>query len=284
MLRRGIVVLAVVIGLGMALYGHSHAQVMEGRLVVTDVTPVQFCVVWAASEPASGWVHVFLDPEGSIPCLEAVVKSESAEHPPAEDIGVMKVSVVGLEPDKEYFFQTETTLKKDNAVYLSPIRSVRTEKRSDIVRNDVLVQEVTIGETEPAPGMLVVASVDQASYPVSGWVADGVPAQYAAIDTNNFYDKDTHENLELQGGETVYLMVVGGALGAAETQETIPDETGGMQKLSRAVSVSASGSRTAVAVKKDSEGTVVSASGGGCFISTVCGNEECQSPNVKFTP
>ena len=274
MLRRGIVVLVVVFGLGLALCGNSHAQVIEGSLVVTDVTPVQFCVVWATSGPASGWVHVFLDPEGTIPCLEAVVKSESAEHPPAENIGVMKVRVVGLEPEREYFFQTETTVKKDNAVYLSPLKSVRTEKRSDIVRNDVLVQKVTIGETDPAPGMLVIAAVEEASYPVSGWVGDGVPAEYAAIDTNNFYDKKDHVNLELQGGEAVYLTVVGGFLGTAEIQETIPDETGGMQKLSRAVSLSATGSRTAVAVKKDSEGTVVSASGGGCFVSTVCGNEK----------
>ena len=68
----------VIFGLGVAICGSVQAQVIEGSLAVTDVTPKQFCVVWATSEPASGWVHVFSDPEGTMPALEAVVKSRRA--------------------------------------------------------------------------------------------------------------------------------------------------------------------------------------------------------------
>jgi len=239
------------LGLGMSVCGSSHAVVIEDTLMVTDVTPVQFCAVWATSEPAFGWLNVFLDPEATTPYTEAVVISESAEHPPAEDIGVMKVKMVGLKPDTEYFFQTETIAKDDNAVYLSPLERVRTEKASIIVRNDVFVPKVGIGENKSALGLLVIASVDKASYPVSGWVGDGVPDGWAAIDTNNFYDMETHVNLELEGGEVVNLMLFGGSLGSVETQETVPEEKGGIQPLEVAVNLPGSGSVPAISAPQD---------------------------------
>jgi len=273
------------LGLGMSVCGSSHAVVIEDTLMVTDVTPVQFCVIWATSEPAFGWLNVFLDPEATTPYTEAVVISESAEHPPAEDIGVMKVKVVGLKPDTEYFFQTETIAKAENTIYLSPIKRVRTEKASIIVRNDVLVHKVGIGENKPALGMLVIASVDKASYPVSGWVGHGVPDQWGAIDTNNFYDRETHVNLELEGGEVINLMLFGGSLGSVETQETVPEETGGIQSLEIAANLPDSGSGPTISPPQDSmpdsgSGPTISppqdstggggADGGGasCFIAT----------------
>jgi hypothetical protein len=242
MFKRGIFGLLLLLGLGMTVYSPSHGAIIESSLVVTDVTPVKFCVIWGTREPATGWVSVFLDPEGARPWTGAVVKSESPEHPPAEGIGVMKINVMGLQPDTEYFFRTHTTLKKNNVAYESPMTRVKTEKASVVVRNDVLVQKVNVGETDPAPGMLVIASVEGGSYPITGWVGDGVPDEWAAIDTNNFYSRKTHVNLELRGGEMIKLKVFGGSLGSGETEETIPEESGGIQPLSGAVSLKISGS------------------------------------------
>jgi hypothetical protein len=257
------------LGVGMSVCGSSHAVVIEDTLMVTDVTPVQFCVVWATSEPAFGSLNVFLDPEATTPYMEAVVISQSAKHPPAEDIGVMKVKVVGLKPDTEYFFQTETIAKDDNAVYLSPLKRVRTEKASIIVRNDVLVHKVGIGENRPALGTLVIASADKASHPVSGWVGDGVPDRWAAIDTNNFYDRETHVNLELEGGEVINFILFGGSLGSVETQQTVPEEKGGMQPLEVAANIPDSGSGPAISPPQDSTGGGGADSGvGNCFIAT----------------
>jgi len=268
MAKRGIYFILLALGLGMSVYG-SHAAVIENSFMVTDVTPVQFCAVWATSEPAFGTLNVFLDPEATTPCTEAVVISESAEHPPAEDIGVMKVKAAGLKPDTEYFFQTETIAKADNTIYLSALKRVRTEKASIIVRNDVLVQKVAIGEDKPALGMLVIASVDKASHPVSGWVGDGVPDQWGAIDTNNFYDRETHVNLELEGGELVNLMLFGGSLGSVETQGTVPEETGGMQPLEVAANLPDSGSGPTTSTPQDSmHGAEAYSGGGNCFIAT----------------
>jgi hypothetical protein len=269
MFKRGILGVLLVVGFLMTVHSNAQGGVIENSLVVTDVTPVQFCVIWGTNEPASGWLDVFADREATIPLTQAVVKAESPAHPPAESIGVMKVRVVGLKADTEYFFRTQTTLKKSNEVLLSPVYRVKTEKASVIVRNDVLLQKVSIGETDPAPGMLVIASVDGASYPVSGWVGDGVPGQYAPIDTNNFYNSQTHANLELRGGEVINLTVFGGSLGSAEIQETIPEESGGMQQLSRAVSFSIAGSSSGASGQVSGAAATGASGGGGCFISAL---------------
>ena len=238
MLRRSIFAFLLVLGISMAVCSSGQGAVIEGSLVVTDVTPVKFCAVWGTEEPATGWVNVFLE-NGSTPWTGAVVKSESSEHPPAEGIGVIKVTVTGLKADTEYFFSARTTLS-NGAVYESPLIAVRTEKASVVVRNDVLLKEVQLGGTDPALGILVIASVEGASYPITGWVADGVPKEYAAVDTNNFYSAQTHVNLELAGGELMKVTVFGGSLGSVEADETIPAESGGMQHLSRAMSLAGS--------------------------------------------
>lgn len=264
MAKRKICILLIVFGLLVPLWSTSQAAVINGSLRVTDVTPVQFCVVWGTTEPAYGTVNVFEDPAEQTPVPKAVVTFESSAHPPAEDIGVMKVKVVGLKPDTEYFFQTETILKADNSSHLSPILSVKTEKASIIVRNDVLAPKVSVDGIKPALGMLVIAMVEGASYPVSCWVADGMPQQWGAVDANNFFDKNTHVNLELQGGELVDLVLFGGSLGSAEAQTTVPLETGGIQSL-KAVSLQLTGGPASSAVPAAAGG----GGGGGCFISTL---------------
>jgi hypothetical protein len=216
----------------------GQAIVIEDSLMVTDVTPVKFSVVWATSEPATGWVNVFLDADGAIPCAEAKVEFESAKHPPAEELGVMKVRIGGLKPNTCYYFQIVSVAKKNNIAFvfpketpLPPDQMVRTEKASRIVRNDVLVHQVGDGSDKTSMGTLVVAYVAGASYPVTGWAGYGVPDQWAPINANNFFDTKNHVNLELVGGEEIILMRFGGLKGSEEIQTAIPEETGGMQQF-----------------------------------------------------
>ena len=261
------------IGLLTTGYGNGHGIVLDGSLIVTDVTPVQFCVVWVTSEPAYGWVKVSLDPEGKVPCREAEVTFESAEYPPAENLGVMKVRVTGLKPDTEYFFQAKSTTKNDGIEYLSPLNRLRTEKNSVIVRNDLLAYKVSIGDNTPAPGTLVIASVENASHPISGWVGGGgVPEQWGAIDTNNFYGRNTSVNLEVEGGEVINLTLLGGSLGSVETQETVPEETGTMQELKTSARLLDSQSGLTASVPQNGvNGSEGSGGGSGCFISAASG-------------
>ena len=253
----------------------SEAGIIDtASLRVTDVTPVQFKVVWATAEPAVSSSRVFLDENGTLPCAEAEVISESAQHPPAEDIGVMKVRVTGLKPDTSYFFQMESKSKITDTVSLypqsPPFLEVRTEKSSTVVRNDVLAQKIDAADSQPSKGMLVIASVAKASYPVSGWVGDGVPEQWAAIDMNNFYDRDSHSNLQLSGGEVIDLTLFGGSLGSFDTQDAVPSATGNIQPLSNAIQLPVSGPTPSPSPTPAPEGggSGGGGGGGGCFIAT----------------
>ena len=268
-LRRHLVLL-ILISLGLIVPGLSYGSVIIADSVqVTDVTTVQFSVVWGAIEPATGTVKVFADSDGTVPVTEALVTPESSNFPPAEDLGVMKVRVVNLKPDTQYYCQIQTTSKNSGIVTsypeTPPYIGVRTEHTSGIVSNDVLAQEISIGNGKSTQGTLVIAKVDQASYPLTGWAGDGVPDGWIAIDMNNFYDKDTRTNLELVGGEPIFLTYFGGALGSVETNDTVPAETGGIQQVSVKASLPASGSGGDSSSTSDSSG---GGGGGACFIAT----------------
>ena len=229
---------SVFLTLCMLLFAHGMcgAEVISpAHLTITDVIPTAFSVVWTTSEPATCGLNVFLNAEGTAPYDGVQIISESSQHFPAENIGVMKVRVVGLEPGSQYFFQTKTTFKTDGSVSLypesPPFIEARTEQSSIVVNNDVLVQQIKPPEGKSNLGTLLIGIVDKASYPISGWTREGVPHNWAEIDTNNFYDKDTHVNLELEGGEVINLTVLGGGLCFVETQDTVPEENGESQLL-----------------------------------------------------
>ena len=250
--------------------GPSDASIIIAASVqVTDVTPVQFSVVWGTVEPATSTLKVFADADGIVPATEGLIIPESNNFPPAEDLGVMKVRVVNLKPDTQYYCQIQTTSKNSGIVTsypeTPPYIGVRTEHTSGIVSNDVLAQEISIGNGKSTQGTLGIVKVDQASYPLTGWAGDGVPDGWIAIDMNNFYDKDTRTNLELVGGEPIFLTYFGGALGSVETNDTVPAETGGIQQLSVKASLPASGSGGDSSSTSDSSG---GGGGGACFIAT----------------
>jgi Raf kinase inhibitor-like YbhB/YbcL family protein len=216
--------------------GVCGAEIISpAQLTITDVTPVSFSVVWTTSEPATCSLNVFVDAQGTTPYDEAEILSESSRHPPAEDIGVMKLRVLGLKPGSQYFFQTKTTFKRNGTVSLypegPPFIEVKTETSSIVVFNDVLTQQIIVGGGRLTLGTILIAQLDSASYPISGWAGEGVPDNWAAIDANNFYDKETRLNLELEGGEVLKLTVLGGDSCYVETQDTVPKENGGFQLL-----------------------------------------------------
>jgi hypothetical protein len=267
-LKKYLAVLAV--GLLLFLPCLSEASIIDANSVwVTDVTPVQFSVVWGTSEPATGSVNVFADADGTVPVADAVVYFESADHPPAEVIGVMKVRVTNLQPNTQYFFQIRATAKNSGDVDLypdiPPYLKVTTEIGSVIVRNDVLAQEIITDQGQSTQGTIGIAEVAQASYPVTGWAGDGVPDGWVAFDTNNFYDEDSHVNLELLGGESITLTYFCGFLGKVETSDTVPAESGGIQQVSVKASLPSSGGGS---LSSTSSSGGAGGGGGSCFIGT----------------
>ena len=136
---------------------------------------------------------------------------------------------------------------------------------SIIVVNDVIAQQVSMGDGKSTQGTLVIAEIDDAVYPVTGWAGDGVPDGWVAIDTNNFYDKKDHENLELFGGEPISLTYFCGFLGKVETNDEVPDtdKPGGIQQVSVKASMPSSGGGSVSSTSSSGAG-----GGGSCFIGT----------------
>ena len=67
------------------------------RLLVTDVTPVSFSLVWVSNQAGTPFANVYTDPAGNQLLKRLIIdehiKDESSSHPPAGDNGVMKVNV-----------------------------------------------------------------------------------------------------------------------------------------------------------------------------------------------
>jgi len=185
------------------------------HITVADVTPDGFSVIWQVDEPSTGDLAIY--DSADVLLSDVFRESESEFHPPAEDIGVMKVRVTGLQPDTTYRFQTLTIAKADGLAVFTPaypqLMEVTTESATVVVNNDPVKQMIYDEDGNPGDGALLLASVEGGDYPVSAWVGQDVETPWARIDLNQVYSALTHENLQLMGGEEMSLWSIGGVLG-----------------------------------------------------------------------
>ncbi|MEJ2430620.1 MAG: hypothetical protein P8075_17135 [Deltaproteobacteria bacterium] len=227
-MRNRIITLAAATYLAMACWAMAGQPVVS-HLIVTDVNPLAFSVAWVASEPSTCTVRLFDEQHRNLADVKTI--SESRQHRPAEDLGVMKVRVHGLRPDTNYLVQTVTTSKKDGKIIIYPEKpiSVRTEKNAVPVSNSVFAQKIYHTNQMKGDGSLLIASVDGESYPVSGWVGaqPNPPSPWALVDLNNLYSARTHQNLEVRGGEKITVEVLGGVRGYSRFSGKVPHASQG---------------------------------------------------------
>jgi hypothetical protein len=199
----------------------------ENQLIITDVTPSQFSVVWLAGEPAKCSLTIFSDKDATNDITNQFsIVSESYNHPPAEDNGVMKVTVKNALPDTTYFFKTITTFKENNLKMISDdTYVVNTEIEASVISNNSLIQEIKNADKSNAPGVLLLASVENGSSPLSAWTGDGFPDSFAGVDLSNLYHSESHTSYDISSGTSVQLMAYGGLLGYYTTiGQTINEE------------------------------------------------------------
>lgn len=204
-------------------------------LRVTDVTPRSFSLVWVANQAASCSALLYTDPEGNNRIVGFTIIDESTDHPPAAENGVMKANVSGLIPNTTYYFRIVT--RSSDGVLVEPgngpLPSVRTESSTVIVSNDVITHRIFRSDgVTPATGALLIAGVEGGSYPVTGWVGEGIAPPRVLVDLNNIYSATEHKNLELFGGEALTLESIGGLMGFRRLSGTVPVEIGGINTLS----------------------------------------------------
>ena len=226
---RVFVALVVWLSLCLSMVIVEAGEPVVSRLIVTDVTPVSFSVVYVASEPCKGSIKVFDEKMRELTGLKVV--SESQLHPPAEEYGLMQAKVEKLTPGTLYYLQTVTTSKSDGKVTIhpkEPIR-VRTEKTATPVNNPILAQRIYFKNQVPGDGSLFIVSLEGSSYPVSGWVGQypNPPSPWALVDLNNLYCVKSHQNLEVRGGERVTIEVLGGVRGYVRYTGKVPHPSQG---------------------------------------------------------
>jgi hypothetical protein len=204
------------------------------RPIETDVTPTAFSLVWLANHEASCFANVYSDADGNGLIKDLIIIEESALHPPAGQNGVMKVRVSGLKPGTTYYFRRVTISNESVLVEPAsgPLPSVKTELTTVIVENDVLRHKVWRSDgLTPAAGALLVAKVETGSYPVTGWVGDGVTAHEVDVELASVYSDTEHQIMELLGGEPITLESIGGLMGFRRLSGVVPARSGGIQTL-----------------------------------------------------
>ncbi len=214
----------------------ANAVPSIGNITVTDVTTSSFSAAWTADGATSGQLQVYSDANG-VNAVEAIINNESALNNAAEGIGVLKVQAYGLNPSTVYYFKITTTSKTGggSTVYpaSTPLPSVTTQ--SKVVRgkttvsgeqsftNDQLAFDVFRQDgVTPASGVLAVLNVSGSANPVTFFTGNGTSSATTVIDLNNLFDPQSHMSLDLAGGETATLSLLGGVLGKKDVQIIIP--------------------------------------------------------------
>ena len=147
-------------------------QPVVSRLTITDVSPLNFSVVFIVSEP-SDYVyvlHVFDQNMGELTNVSVV--RESINHSPAENLGIIKFKVNSLMPNTVYYFQVviSSIATSDVTVYPEDPMMVLTETSTEQVGNDGFVQDIYYRDGSNADGSLLILAVEGGNYPITGWV------------------------------------------------------------------------------------------------------------------
>lgn len=244
--RHRIALTGVFVFLAISLPVRASGGVPEvNHVMVTDVTTRSFSVIWASSEASSANLQVYEDEDGTVPVTGAVITPHPVESGNAtiatlaEDSGVMKIRVTGLSPNTTYYFKTITTSKStpDVTYYpeTAPFMSVTTEllttrtyeSGADTLpfSNDVVIKECFLEDgTTPAAGSLLLATVKYAKHPLTAFVGDGGDLPNALIDMNNFFSRDSSENLDLKSGENLTLVNFRGINGNSIITHEVPED------------------------------------------------------------
>ena len=205
-------------------------------LTVTDVTPHAFSVVWMSDDPvAAAGIHVYTDsaggPEHDITAdLDITLVSES--YPPAHAQGIVKLDVVGLEPNTSYYFDVDMSTATEPVVdYVypaldQPLLTAATVEAVQVtgtregdadpdgpIANDLLQFDLYQPDgTTPAAGtLLLITAPDLAAHPLTAFVGEHADAPTAIVDANNFFNADG-ESLKLLPMDKIQLTEFRGLL------------------------------------------------------------------------
>ncbi|MGA1868063.1 MAG: hypothetical protein ACMUJM_05885 [bacterium] len=208
---------------------------------ITDVTTKGFSVLWTASAGSTPGIIIYTSNAYSTSYTSAQLASQGIEiavesSSEAQNFGVMKVAVSGLNINTTYYFCP--TINGSPIIFK---RQVTTEKLyglyggaedigKDFPANDIVHTSVykTDG-TSAALGAYVVAEIvdnngtPKTDSPISAAVGDGMPQvykQYAAVNMNNFFDTGHFPlSVKANGSENIQFTIVRGTQNVADQND-----------------------------------------------------------------
>lgn len=198
-------------------------------LVITDVSPSAFRVVWHASEASEPSVEVFTDAGGTIPAATAVKESYAGIDEYSQvllsNAGIMVVEVRGLDPGTTYHVRATATSLANAAGTAAPMTSVVTASSIapmalaapfTAVTNPVLrFSCLSPDGRDAADTGLLLAEVSGARSPISQAVTSDSTVY---LETGNLISNTTGHTLPVTGEESLTLKFYRG-LGVVETFE-----------------------------------------------------------------
>ncbi len=214
--------------------GHTEGGVPEvSDVMVTDITPRSFSVIWNSSEPSTSILDVFDGPDCLTPTAGAVIiphpiqSGDDTIRTSAENNGIMKVQVTGLEPFTEYCFQSITTSISTSEETVFPVTPIKITTETQITTthfvdadilpftNDILYFPINAPDQTTAidGGLLVVDLIGLSSSAITGFVGDGIASPYTLLDLKNLFDRVDRENINLVGDERIKLLEYRGIQG-----------------------------------------------------------------------
>lgn len=207
-------------------------------VLVTDVTPRAFSVVWVSDEPVlDARVRIFSDPDGTAEITGSLTgELVSAAVQGADALGLVKVDVTGAQPDTVYYLRTETDAAAGLTTYPvdAPPLEVKTAVGNAVaaadgspIANDLLIHTVANPQDAAAlPGALVLLRVPAVSrYPLTAFVGADGDAASAVIDLNNLFadlppDGDGY-NAQTSPGAVIEITDYRGSLCASPADQAL---------------------------------------------------------------
>jgi len=193
--------------------------------VVSDVTTRAFSVVWVSDEPvADAKVKVFSDKDGLIEVTSNLsITLVSSAFPPALEQGIVKVDVIGLNPDTTVYVQTETDGVTGLITYpkVGALLEVRTASSTSVsdasnnpITNDLIIHQVLPpdGETAIESALILVKAPGISPYPLTAFVGQDYPLPNAAVDLNNFFSFDSGLSADVQAATILEIIEYRGML------------------------------------------------------------------------
>jgi len=214
---------------------------------VADVTANSFSVVWSLDQASVGTVTVYEDVLGLVPASAAIVEASYVASGDgliagaAEDIGVLRVRVSGLNPQTPYFFQTSTSPKAGGAAMLLPasgaLYSTVTAIGAKVESANSLASEILdVDASSALPGALLLVELPGAISPLSAIAGDGFVGSTGSVHLGNAFAGANGETLPTLGGEMVTLRAIAGTVGRGELATAL-DTNSGLAALQVATSM-----------------------------------------------